>query len=341
MKFLQIIFLLLPFSTIQAQVEDLMKNDSITWIAEWYADYLLDDFDARDSISNNSLGIIKYLNRDDYDFKENRYFLSERLWKAVEKNEIKVYSDLNLTKILSKDVAFSDLKHRHGSKEDSLNYETRDCMSYKWSSIDVQFYRVRQIIYYLPSKAQFQIKILAIAPLVDNLVADIVYKEPLFWFKPEMNLPNISSDDIIWAQKLQTKTSSLDFSKAKILKNAMTDSIIHHFVNSFENKTTIPFWGESQVGNTLELLTPTQRKTHLHPIESWTTLESGREPITINKEFKIQRIKHLRLFQEWFWDERLKQLSMHLSKVALMYPIENEDGSLLYHRPIFFRKTDD
>lgn len=63
MKFLRITFLLFLFSPINAQIADLLKNDSITWVAEWDADYLIDDLDATDTVLNNGLSVIKYLQK--------------------------------------------------------------------------------------------------------------------------------------------------------------------------------------------------------------------------------------------------------------------------------------
>jgi hypothetical protein len=100
MTFFKITFFLFLFSPLHAQIADLMANDSITWIAEWNADYLIDDLDAEESCSNNRIYVLKYLNTKEGDSKIPKNFFSNCLWDAVQADKIKVFSDSFLTKKL-------------------------------------------------------------------------------------------------------------------------------------------------------------------------------------------------------------------------------------------------
>ena len=220
-------------------------------------------------------------------------------------------------------------------------------MPVPYSSDDIRFYRTHQIISYNASKAQFQMRVLAIAPLVMmyNDSTEIRNLEPLFWFKPDMNKPNLSSDDIVWAQRIVSRNNSLVVSKAKIFKNTMSDTLLNHFMQSFENQMDIPFWGiEDSERNSLTKFDNKKRKTYLSPIDTFDTTDKKTNESALSSQQKWcqpQDIKSIRLYQEWFWDDRQNRLSIHLKMVAPNVAVKNEYGEYLYDLPLFFRKTDD
>lgn len=352
MKFIGIAVLLFLFSPIHAQITDLLKNDSITWVAEWDADYLIDDFDATDTVLNNGLSVIKYLQKDEGKPYKPKNFFSGCLWNAVEADKIKAFSDYDLKKVIKNEAALyldsTRRRYNNESEIDSTIYDTGfNCMPVSYQPRDVKFYRTHQIIYYNALKAQFQLRILAMAPLVkrgiDKIGQDIL--TPLFWFSPEMNKPNLSSDDIVWAQKLVTKNNSLDFKKAKVLKNTMTDNLANHFFQSFENQMDIPFWGVIKDDYVLEKLNSLERKKLLNPINTLLVIDPNtyemKAPVTSQRHYYSKDINSIRFYQEWFWDDKQNKLFIHLKSAAAMIAVKTESGDFLYNNPLFYRKTDD
>ena len=275
MKFISLLILLFSFSHLQAQIDDLIKNDSITWLAEWDADYLVDDFEEADILSRNLVGVLKYLDKSDF-FNQStpKNFLASRVWAAIKADKINVFSDRDFKKKFAENrIFYGELarKELDGDFEiDSTVYETRTCRG-MWgghTTDDVKFYRMHQIVYYNAPKAQFQMRVLAVSPVINSYTMQGNYElEPLFWFKPDMNKPNLSSDDIVWAQKIVSKNNSLDFTKAKVLKNTMADTLRQHFFQSLENQMDIPFYGTTEYGYSLEKLDNRQRENFLHPID--------------------------------------------------------------------------
>lgn len=371
MKFIRIAVLLFLFSPIHAQIADLLKNDSITWVAEWDADYLIDDFDATDTILNNGLTVIKYLQKDERKPYKPKNFFSGCLWNAIETDKIKAFSDYDLKKVIKNEAALylgsTRRRYNNESEIDSTIYDTGfNCMPVSYEPRDAKFYRTHQIIYYNAPKAQFQLHVLAIAPLV-KLYSETTKEEslePLFWFKPEMSKPNLSSDDIVWAQKVVTKNNSLDFNKAKILKGSTSDTIVNHFLQSFEDQIDIPFWNVVNDDSNwrFEKIDIQKRKTWLHRIDTVLIRDTsqGKEADTFSDfngghpqkptndkttveqtHYTAKEIKSLRLYQEWFWDEKQNKLFIHLKRVAPMVAVKNEYGEFFYDNPLFYRKTDD
>lgn len=368
MKFIRIAVLLFLFSPIHAQIADLLKNDSITWVAEWDADYLIDDFDATDTILNNGLSVIKYLQKDEDKFYELKSFFSGCLWDAIKTGKINVFSDYDFKKVIKNDGVFYLGRARRWFNDepdlDPTTYQTGCFIPFPHSPKDVKFYRTHQIIYYNAPKAQFQLHILAIAPLVKSYSETTKEEslEPLFWFKPEMSKPNLSSDDIVWAQKVVTKNNSLDFNKAKVLKGSTSDTIVNHFLQSFENQIDIPFWNlvNDDYNWRFEKIDIQKRKTWLHRIDTILIGNTSQEADTFSDfnggsskkpkndkttveqtHYTAKEIKSLRLYQEWLWDDKQNKLFIHLKRVAPMVAIKNEYGEFSYDNPLFYRKTDD
>jgi hypothetical protein len=212
MKYLLSFLLLYFFTPINAQLQDLFENDSITWVAEWEADYLIDDIDASDTVLNNRFYAIKYLNQNEFDIHPLKRFFSYALWEAIEKDQVKTFSDRDCKKRLTNKAALTTGIERvwpdNETEIDPITYETRFDNIYRHTYNDVMFYRARQVIYYNVYTAQFQLRVLAIAPLINIPINDStnLYRfEPLFWFKPEMGKPSIHSENITWAQGFVSK----------------------------------------------------------------------------------------------------------------------------------------
>jgi Gliding motility associated protein GldN len=351
--FYSFLLLIFYFPTF-AQIQDIIENDSITWVAEWEADYLLDDFDASDSILNNRIYLIKYLSQDEFELQSTKRFFSYLLWEAVRNNQIKTFSDKDCTKTLANEAALYTDYYRLWFNNDTLIdpivYDTRFDSQMHLNYQEVMQYRVRQFIYYNISKSQFQMQVLAIAPLIKkhlNDTNDLYSLEPLFWFKPEMGKPSIYSESITWAQGLTTKENRLVFSKAKIYKNTMADTLVNHFLYSFEKRLDIPFFQINEE-NKFVKIDSQERWEILNPIDSIDTNQSTEPTFDSKKYLKIvqyhytsEDCKALRMHQEWFWDNRQNKLFIYLKTTSLLVPSTDEHGNFLGYKSLFYRKTED
>jgi Gliding motility associated protein GldN len=351
MKCFYSFLLLIFYSPTFAQIHDIIENDSITWVAEWEADYIIDDFDASDSILNNRIYPIKYLNQDEFELQSTKRFFSYLLWEAVRNNQIKTFSDKDCTKTLAnEDALYTDYNRLWFNNDtfiDPIAYDTRFDSGIHHNYQEVMQYRVRQFIYYNISKSQFQMRVLAIAPLIKghlNDTTNLYNLEPLFWFKPEMGKVEIHSQNIIWAQGLTTKENRLFFSKAKIIKNTMSDTLVNHFLYSFEKRLDLPFW---QINNSskLEKIENIDRWKILNPVDTIVTDElpnfSKNDFKLVQLHYTAQDCRALRLQQEWFWDSSQNKLFIYLKTTSLLVSSTDEHGNFLGYKSLFYRKTED
>ena len=354
MKFIITLMLLFFYLPTQAQIEDLIKNDSITWIAEWEADYLIDNYKEVDTIENNRLSMVKYLNKNVLGgWGSPEGFFSYCLRKSVDADKTEVFLDKDFKQPVKTGGAFygteakEQLRQTLGIDEiDSKVYKSGCFIPYPYQPDDIKLYRAHQIMYYNMPKAQFQIRILAIAPLVDMYFdADETRRlAPLFWFKPEMSKPNLSSDDIVWAQYISTRGNSLIVDKSKILKNTMGDTLLNHYMQSFENQLDIPFWQIDRETDMLKKMNGLERKKSFNPTDTFSVINPKSyqvEQYFQQTHYTSQDIESLRFYQEWFWDDRQNKLFIYLKMVAPIIYEKNEAGEKLFNKAWFFRKTDD
>jgi hypothetical protein len=56
---------------------------------------------------------------------------------------------------------------------------------------------------------------------------------------------------------------------------------------------------------------------------------------------KPEDLPLLRLVHNWFWDDKKKQISIRLERVAPVTRVNDDAGNYLYRRPYFYRYNED
>ena len=351
MKTLKLLFLL-PLSilslSMSAQIDDLMRNKDITWVAETYTDFVFDESVEGKLGENipNSVIVLKFLNKKQEDMDE-RTAINEWLSEAVESGRLTIYEDDNCTKpcsmhaVLGADTLIAI---------DPNTYEQRMIVREKnIRNYNVSLFRAKQIVFYDAKKAQFGIRTIAIAPIYinryyegENIVSE--KSVPLLWFKAKdiTEQRRLTSRYITWAKQLNFR-NGIALDSAKVLKISNEHKPIQHLLEAFETKPRISFY---------KMETPTlswkidfaERQKAFISADTISTVD----PLTNEIKFKVvfERIKykdvnHLKFIQNWYWDDKKKRFEIYLMATAPLRDIRNDgDGSLMYRLPLFYRKMD-
>ncbi len=352
MTTLKILFLL-PLSILylktSAQIDDLLKNKDITWIAETYNDFLTEAAHA-DKIGKEISRVtpLKFLNIKE-DSREEGFVFQNILMQVVQEGKMAFYDDADCKTPLSPNA----LMRFDTIERESMTYERKFMVIVKVIPYDdILFFRARQVVFYDSKTAQFGLRTLTIAPMVKKLnnTGDFIGWKPLFWIKAT-DLPNpqkLTNDDVTWAARMvlsggmPIKEDIEDERPIKVLK-MMGDAPIIHQIKAFEENAKVPFY-KIESSNPTEKFSFAERTRTLSSIDTILQID----PVTYEQKIKIvvnkmeiKDIKRLRLVQNWYWNDKKKRLEIYLVATAPLKDVKNEIGEFLYRKPLFYRRTDD
>jgi hypothetical protein len=329
---------MLPLS---AQINDLLKNKDITWVAEISTDLIVDNPDSAYEKGLNSVRTIKLLPNPLVSGIDDHLEFSYIIHDAIKSEKITFYSD----SICQKRVFFKDV-----SRLDTLIVcfqQFYDDKVHTYTSFhqpeDFYSFRVRQVVFYDAKRIQFGLRTIAFAPLVNkrNDDGDIIGSYPVCWIKTKdiKKRPRLSSDDITWARTLVPK-GGFDIKKAKILKQVSDDMPMIHFLNVAEKDSTKTFFNAESITNMKKIPFKDLSLIFLR-LDTLTADISGLHGGgVIENRLNKSEINRLRLVQEWFWDDRKHALSIRLVAVTPIKEITNEADEFLYYKPLFHRRLD-
>jgi hypothetical protein len=365
MKFLKTLILILWAFNLEAQVEAILKDPNIVWAAEFEIDFIVDNKDSADLLETNSLKTLKLLDVDSGANWDEPNFLSAKILNSAFQDKIEMFGESTFRQIVNSSIL---------SRRDSVDlcisamYNERRVLVFKVGPEEIFRYRAKQIIFYNSNKNTFEIQSVAVA-LTKNSYDDAgnyMGITPLFWMKAtNKKVVDIKSQGIVWGKRLTTSKNSIIFDSLKVIKNNLLVNIIPYFLKTMQDKEIRLY---SKEGASYKRLTPLERqliysrKDTIYNVEDYSeppfrAINSGAPKDTIVKEddFSEQKIqskivdyhlnydevKKLKLVQEWFWDDKKKQLIINLVSTAPLIPVKDDAGNFLYDRPLFYRKTKD
>ncbi len=352
MKMLKIL-LLAPLSILclktTAQIDDLLKNKDITWIAEVYNDFSVDEaLNTRSEEKLNYATPLKFVNSPK-GVSEEKFALHEWLFNAFESGELPIFEDESCTKRYTSKVLWG---------ADSVNFI--DPTTYKSRvevvinkpnfNYDMTLLRAKQVVYYNAKKAQFGMRTLAIAPThvyskYDDNHQSRVHHFPLFWFRAkDLNKINrLSKKNITWARRIgYLKGLSVNADSLKILKNTQGTTPMHHLLTSFETNPKIPFYRQENANPTRKIAF-LERKTLFMSRDTlvhWKDNNPKPQLEIINNDLTASELVRLQLLQNWYWNNRKKRLEIRLVAAAPMKEIYALN-TFWFSLPMFYRRTDD
>jgi Gliding motility associated protein GldN len=351
MKTLQLLFLL-PLSILcsksTAQVDDLMRNKNITWIAESYNDFTT-DASAEEKIGKRISGskLLKFYNPTEGDMPEE-FFLQYLILELAQNKKISIYKDDKCTQPVSYEIASGGIDT--STLHDPTTYETKCTLGRGYVDIEsLIFFRAHQIFYYDSAKIQFGLRTLAIAPMrrEANERGETIGWMPLFWIKVTdlKEKRNLSDESVTWAKRMiLTNGVLLKTDSVKVLKTFGENEPVASLFHAIKKKPEIPFY-DPYYGSIKTEFSATRRA-------DFFTAKDTAKPFdieTYNSDehhfptsgIKVTDAKALRILQNWYWDDKKQQIEIWLSAVAPLIEVKDEAGEFLYKYPLFYRRTDD
>ena len=352
MKLKFLLFICVLSAKLTAQIEDLIKNKNITWIAESYIDFMTEQA-HQDSIGKRLTRVtrLKFLNPTEKYFDDDFVFQNIFI-DAVKSGKVAIFKDENC----KTPTFYNEIKNL-----DTLpNYNNEVKLAINPRNIFI--FRARQIIFYDSSKVQFGLRTLAIAPMrkYRNEKGIIVSNEPWFWIKVTdlAKKRNLNDADITWAQIMGVNNGVLNHelldkdyfdyqnrtNPTKFLKRSNDTMPIWHFTNALGNRPNIPFHKVNDQ-NILTELSAKERfdlTTHIDTITQIidTITKEKRQFIVINK-LNPDDLKRLGLIQNWYWNSKKNRLEIKLVASFLITDVHDDAGNFIFTRPYFYKQVDD
>jgi hypothetical protein len=337
MKRLRLCFLLplsIFCSQITAQVEDLMRDKNITWIAESYNDLFTEQI-IEEKIGKwlNKLTPLKFSNLTE-EYVPDGYALQHFILEAAKASKLNIYNDVDCKNRINYDDICRFDTIFEGSKLKVERHEP--------SAEDHPFFRARQVVFYDSSKVQFGLKTLAVALMYkytneDNQPAGW---RPAFWIKASDSnkKPKLSNVSITWAKSIRHEIS-LRADSIKFLKEKKYWVLMDTLLQAVVNKHNIPFYeAEGKKLNMIERAKLYSRSDTISVIDP-ITLKIEKE--IVNSILNVDDLFNFRIVQNWYWDDKNKQLKIWLWETGPLKDVKNEAGEFLFRLPLFYRRTDD
>jgi Gliding motility associated protein GldN len=310
-----IIFLILSFATSfsNAQIEKLLKNKDITWVAEVENDFYFNDNETG-TFKNNIVNALKISKGKDY-ATDNYDFFRRKLSNAIKTEKITIFEEKNC----KKEVSFRSADTIQVLDPNTLRMSLKVIVN-DFDFNGIKQFRAHQILYYNSKKATWGIQTLAIAPLKLVYWNDtLMTNRPLFWMKIDNKKLKLSSKSVVWAIKTSSQEeSNIDFSKATILKNTLKETPLSAFLDEAKSNKKFKAYNYHDCKEVLSLSNLTQRivpeKDTTFPLDPETQLPILSTPfISQNDDFDVSKLK---IVQDWFWDDKKQRLCVHTRALA-------------------------
>lgn len=216
------------------------------------------------------------------------------------------------------------------------------------STIDpykMHYVRVRQVLFYRSKADEFDVYTYAFAPLFqksfESCADCITYYIP-FWFRmppysPRSNArrPRLNDPKIRWARRLTTRENLPPLDSLKILKN-FRPPVMQQWINRVRRDSRY----ELREGFAWQAFPQQERQNMLSKADTLVTFDPETyEEKTAVRRFELEgsKIMQLKLMQDWFWDDKRRQLITRLYAFAPLLDVADEDGNFRYKKPLCWR----
>lgn len=345
---LSVVLLLFSIQVSSQTLSYLLKNPAISWVVEVEHDWILDLSTVDDSLSNCNQALVKkWIQPRGLNFTMPNEFARQTILASIKTNKLLIFRD----KECSQHISWEDL-----AEVDTIIHNcTNEPMERRQFHELEEFFhfRVWQMIFYNTRKMCFGSTPASVAVTFNEKDAEGNFTEtmkPLCWFKASNLEPKNALVDQDISLIIETWSRSgknlLDMKNAKVLK-----------------KPAEEFEPRKHLFQVLANPKPKQKSTVFHKSENFEL-----SPLTLEERQKIvawqdsteeydystqqtnlktekhqilpEEIKHFRLVQKWFWDDRKKRLFIHLESVAPMLEVYGSEGEFRYRKPLFYRVSE-
>jgi Gliding motility associated protein GldN len=327
---------------ITAQVDDLMRDKNITWIAESYNDIVTDQaLEGKINSATNFVIPLKYVNITEGSVSEE-FTLQNIILEAVKNGQLKIYQDENCKIETSYDAI---CPHDSISSVNPYTYEYEVKVMAVLPFIKLSLFQAHQILFYNAKKAQFNLRTLGIAFMIKSYGIKDLY--PLFWIKATdlSKKRRLLNKSITWAKRL-TKGLDISADSSKILKKTTHNEPLLSFYSAlFGEKIKIPIYKPN--GTEMKTKFSQSEKRELFSRMQIDTIDAI-DPTTYETKTKIvysnlnnDDLKYLQVIQNWYWNDKKKRFEIWLAATAPLRKVYNGVGEIMFKVPYFYRRTDD
>lgn len=347
--------LFLPFFPLllQSQSEPYKKilNDpDVIWAAELDLQFVVEpEFFFADSIFEQNLSTpLKFLNHD----PGKKY--PEGVMLAAKLMELCLHGKQAAFDPLIKDSSY-DAAHRlqHLRPADTITViDPETTMEYNtvvYHDLDVTSIvgvRVLQLLYYREKSAEFYIYTLAYAPVFSVYTNTepnaFLYQYTPYWFsmppwsaKSEARQPDLHSTNITWARRMKTGNNSpalAEIQPFKDFKPPIMQQVLNRFRENPKFHATYTEDGESIPFETREGMIQQIDTVASYDPETYEEITK-----VIQTEITGFDMTHLRLSQDWFWDDKRQQLIIRLHAFGPMRAVKDWEGNFRYSEVLFWK----
>lgn len=342
----------LPFlipAFLSAQYEQILNDPDVIWAAEITLEFIVEPEYAGITVDSlNSSVPLKILNANPGEIVPDQNTLASRLLDLAENGPWPVYLDPKDATPLSKAERLKRL-----FTFDTITVTDVETRLLKNVAVhndldptQLQRVRVRQLLYYRAKTAEFEVFTLGFAPIINRTVSygevDVfLYSYTPFWFKsPQAKgkkaaYPDLNSRDITWARRLKTMANDVRLDSLRPFKD-LRQPLSQELVSRFRDDPAY-----AAVNSDWSPILPPERNKLIFKADTVITFdpETYEEKVEVVKsEITGQEIGGLRLMEDWFWEEKSKNLVMRLYAFAPMVEIKDSEGNFRYLLPLFWRE---
>ncbi len=338
------VFALILFAPhlLHAQYDDLLRKRSISWVAEYTADYELNpEYNEQLELEMNLAQVIRLENPQGQNglFPEMAvpYYLSGALLRGIQQGAFVCFADPALQQRLTEKQV----------EERLFRPDTIQSFDHPWDTIvllsevrmtEIDLFRVRQVFYFNSRTKRFDARLLAVAPLVNVVDADgkIVDRKPLLWIKmPSQRncrvrkyaksanyvVQTFMRENAPATEQMRTVKGSLDIRKwaANEVRRPARQTLAYE---DFRALSIAQLQSRIVTTDTIVVFAP----------------DTFMENAVMVQENATDRVEKIRFVQNWYYDERRHRFFGKLIAVAPLAAVRDSDGNLRYYKPLFYSK---
>ncbi|MCH2043990.1 MAG: hypothetical protein MK212_07575 [Saprospiraceae bacterium] len=363
-----IVVLFLSNDPICAQsIDDLKKNKDVVWVAEVFMDY---------TPRRGKYDVGVYAQRGTRLEPYDRAFPSIKGETSFKWLKFQI-EDINQTQEMEQDIVFQmfnpkKLKYkayRTDKLEDVYTKQELRSIVYPVDTIitfhpetfeeviyitersidplDIDVFRLKQLIYYDQNKHQIISIPIALAPLIRKMdpSGGNILTYPLFWIPVQTigKSPNLSSPKITWAKRIY-RTYPFDAIKTlktdKHKKECIQD-MIHYFR---ENAEKVQLAKDSYIH--VDGITPMSKEeikqlgSYVDTVVLFSSDNISEEQVIRQREFDLEDFEDIGLLQDWYWNAQEQKLYIRHTGFYLIEKQYDKNGKFLVDRPFFYRRVE-
>lgn len=338
----RILFLIFFLPTcLFSQYDDLIKDENITWIAEFEMEL---GFGLNQSGNHsNIIDLKKYLKIKGVNLVRTDDWIPQYLFEHIEKGEVQTYKTSELITSYSTDETPKILSVIDTiiTYDPETSLEQIQLYKHDISPLNIKTCRTKQVIYLNQKTGALSTRLIAVAPLVQKTdhYGNDLYKVPMAWIKMDDNLDEAfdeSSPLVTWATSIHTKATPIVLSQLKVIKGNLD---LKKYLS--EDALNGKFKIESKMGLGFDLFLTKEQLESIYGVHTDTLITF--DPITfdeqihvIRNEYLPEEINHCRLIQDWYYLLEKRLLINRLKAIAPLIKTLDSEGNFGYLNLMYY-----